>query len=53
MGGNEEQVKGKTTTEVARTGRGRAPSTAGGKGDGNGQHGRGGAGGAERSGERG
>ncbi len=33
MGGNEEQVKGKTTTEVARTGRGRAPSMTGGKGD--------------------
>ena len=53
MGGNEEQVKGKTTTEVARTGRGRAPSTAGGKGDDPSPQGRGGTEGSNRRGKRG
>lgn len=53
MGGNEEKVKGKTTTEVARTGRGRAPSTAGGKGDDPSPQGRGGTEGSDRRGKRG
>lgn len=53
MGGNEEQVKGKTTTEVARTGRGRAPSMTGGKGDDPSPQGRGGTEGSDRRGKRG